>query len=51
MLVVMKPDATEAEISAVKRKITSLGYRPHEIPGAERTAIGITGNREKIDPE
>jgi len=51
MLVVMKPDATEAEISAVKRKIVSLGYRPHEIPGAQRIAIGITGNREKIEAE
>ena len=51
MLVVMKPDATELEISAVKRKIVSMGYRPHEIPGAQRVAIGITGNREKIDPE
>jgi 3-deoxy-7-phosphoheptulonate synthase len=51
MLVVMKPDATEAEISAVKRKILALGYRPHEIPGAQRVAIGITGNQEKIDPE
>ena len=51
MLVVMKAHATPEEIGAVKRKITSMGYRPHEIPGAQRVAIGITGNREKINPE
>lgn len=51
MLVVMKGHATPEEIAAVKRKIASLGFRPHEIPGAQRVAIGITGNREKINPE
>jgi len=51
MLVVMKAHATPEEIAAVKRKITAMGYRPHEIPGAQRVAIGITGNREKINPE
>ena len=51
MLVVMKAHATPGEIAAVKRKITSMGYRPHEIPGAQRVAIGITGNREKINPD
>ena len=51
MLVVMKPEATEQEILAVKRKISDLGFRANEIPGTQRVAIGITGNRGKVNPE
>ena len=35
---------------AVCQKIESLGYRAHSIPGAQRTAIGITGNRGEVEP-
>ena len=45
MLVVMKPHATAEEIQSVCEHIEQLGYRPHSMPGAPRTAIGITGNR------
>ena len=45
MLVVMKPHASQAEIDAVVEKIRELGLTPHPIPGAERVAIGITGNK------
>jgi len=51
MLIVMKKDATPGDILRVREKIQSMGYRAHEIPGAQRTAIGITGNQEKINPE
>ncbi|MBI4546583.1 MAG: 3-deoxy-7-phosphoheptulonate synthase [Ignavibacteriae bacterium] len=51
MLVVMKLDAPRADVERVKEKIKKLGYTPHEIPGQERLAIGITGNREKLEPE
>jgi len=50
MLVVMKAHATEEEIRAACRKIESLGYRAHPIPGAQRTAIGITGNEAEVEP-
>src|SRR5262252_347763 len=50
MLVVMKAHATPEEVSAVCSKIESLGYRAHSIPGAERTAIGITGNKGEVEP-
>jgi 3-deoxy-7-phosphoheptulonate synthase len=50
MLVVMKPSATEAQVDAVVEKIRSLGLVPHAIPGAQRTAIGITGNKGGLDP-
>ena len=51
MLVVMIKEATQEDIYRVKEKVIALGYQPHEIPGASRTAIGITGNKEKIPPE
>ncbi|MEK7672111.1 MAG: 3-deoxy-7-phosphoheptulonate synthase, partial [Bacteroidota bacterium] len=51
MLIVMKRDATREDIQKVKDKILALGYMPHEIPGTQRTAIGITGNKGKINPE
>jgi len=51
MLIVMKRDATREEILRVKEKIAGMGYTSHEIPGAQRVAIGITGNAGKINPE
>jgi 3-deoxy-7-phosphoheptulonate synthase len=50
MLVMMKSNATREEIDAVCRKIESMGFKPHPIPGSTRTAIGITGNREPVEP-
>src|SRR6516164_9783579 len=49
MLVVMKANATEEQVRAVCERIESLGYRAHPIPGAERTAIGITGNKGAVE--
>ena len=51
MLVVMKPSATPAEVEAVAEKIRSLGLTPHPIPGAQRVAIGVTGNKSGLEPE
>jgi 3-deoxy-7-phosphoheptulonate synthase len=50
MLVVMQAHATADEVRAVCDKIEALGYRAHPLPGAERTAIGITGNKAEIEP-
>lgn len=50
MLVVMQAHATEEQIRAACEKIESLGYRAHPIPGAQRTAIGITGNQTEVEP-
>jgi 3-deoxy-7-phosphoheptulonate synthase len=49
MLVVMKAHATEEQVRAVCERIESLGYRAHPIPGAVRTAIGITGNQGALE--
>ena len=50
MLVVLKANASESDVQAVCQKIESLGLRAHAIPGAQRTAIGITGNRGEVEP-
>lgn len=50
MLIVMKPEATEAQVEEVLDVIRSLGFKPHPMPGATRTAIGVTGNQGAIDP-
>ncbi len=49
MLVVMKAQATQEEIQAVCDHIAQLGFRAHPLPGAQRTAIGITGNQGEVD--
>jgi len=45
----MQAHATEGQVRAVCEKIDAAGYRAHAIPGAERTAIGITGNRGEVE--
>ncbi len=49
MLVVMQAHATEEQVRSVCKKIEALGYRPHAIPGAGRTAIGVTGNQGEAE--
>jgi 3-deoxy-7-phosphoheptulonate synthase len=48
MLIVMQAHATEEQVRGVCEKIESLGFKPHAIPGAQRTAIGITGNNGAV---
>ncbi len=50
MLIVMKSDATDPQIEAVLRVIEELGFKGHPMPGATRTAIGVTGNQGSVDP-
>ncbi|MBV9208993.1 MAG: 3-deoxy-7-phosphoheptulonate synthase [Acidobacteria bacterium] len=49
MLIVMKIDATEREIADVVSVIEELGFKAHPMPGAQRTAIGVTGNQGAVD--
>lgn len=49
MLVMMKAHATPEEIRDVCRKIESMGYKAHPIPGSTRVAIGITGNQGPLE--
>jgi 3-deoxy-7-phosphoheptulonate synthase len=49
MLVVMKAQATPEEVQAVCDQISRLGFRAHPMPGATRTAVGITGNQGQVE--
>jgi 3-deoxy-7-phosphoheptulonate synthase len=51
MLIVMKKQASTEEVRAVCDYIESLGFRAHPMPGALRTAIGVTGNQGAINQD
>ena len=51
VLIVMRAQATEQDIAQVCARIQSLGFRAHVMPGAERTAVGITGNHGPVPVE
>jgi 3-deoxy-7-phosphoheptulonate synthase len=50
MLVVMHSHATPDQIETVLDTIRRMNLTPHPMPGATRTAIGITGNVGAVDP-
>src|SRR5947209_491243 len=50
MLILMKPGASDGEIAEVLDRVGQLGFTAHRLPGAQRVAIGITGNQGAIDP-
>jgi 3-deoxy-7-phosphoheptulonate synthase len=50
MLIVMDAAASAEDIRRVVETVEGLGLQAHAIPGAQRTAIGITGNRGTVDP-
>ncbi len=43
MIVVMKTEATEAQIKAVQKHIKELGFRDHLIRGVERSVVAVLG--------
>ncbi|MFC1846283.1 3-deoxy-7-phosphoheptulonate synthase [Chloroflexota bacterium] len=49
MLVVMKNNATETQVQTVIQTIIDMGYQGIPIPGAQRTAICIVGNKGQVD--
>jgi 3-deoxy-7-phosphoheptulonate synthase len=44
MLIVMKAEAPAEQVRAVMDKIQEHGFRPIELPGADRIAIGVLGS-------
>jgi 3-deoxy-7-phosphoheptulonate synthase len=50
MLIVMTVGATPQQVERVIERISALGLRAHPIPGAQRVAIGITGNQSAVEP-
>jgi 3-deoxy-7-phosphoheptulonate synthase len=49
MLIVMEMNATRDQVDEVVRKIEEKGMKAHPIEGAQRVAIGITGNIGTLD--
>ncbi|MDQ2979028.1 MAG: 3-deoxy-7-phosphoheptulonate synthase, partial [Acidobacteriota bacterium] len=49
MLIVMEAAATADDVRRVVETVRGLGLTAHPIPGAQRTAIGITGNRGSVE--
>lgn len=49
MLIVMNHKAGSKQIEAVTRAIQAMGLTAAPIPGSERTAIGVLGNKGYID--
>ena len=49
MLIVMKNDATKEQVQAVIEEIERMGYGGIPMPGAERTAVCIVGNKGPVD--
>jgi 3-deoxy-7-phosphoheptulonate synthase len=50
MLVVMHSHATPEQVETVVAAVRCMGLTPHPLPGALRTAVGITGNVGAVDP-
>jgi 3-deoxy-7-phosphoheptulonate synthase len=49
MLVVMHAHATKEQVDQVVKAIRRMNLNAHPMPGATRTAIGITGNINAVD--
>ncbi|HKZ17131.1 MAG TPA: 3-deoxy-7-phosphoheptulonate synthase [Geobacteraceae bacterium] len=49
MLIVMHHNAGKKQIEAVIKAVGKLGYTAAPIPGSERTAIGVLGNKGYVD--
>src|SRR5499426_3700960 len=45
----MRQDATPDQIRGVMKAIEARGFKAHAIPGVQRTAIGITGNKGALE--
>ncbi|MGH9335280.1 MAG: 3-deoxy-7-phosphoheptulonate synthase, partial [Vicinamibacteria bacterium] len=49
MLVIMRQGSTADECHAVEEAIRGMGFTPLPVPGANRTAICVTGNRGPVE--
>jgi 3-deoxy-7-phosphoheptulonate synthase len=48
MIVVLKPEATEAELDQVIKRIEAAGLKPHVSKGVERTVVGAIGDEAAL---
>jgi 3-deoxy-7-phosphoheptulonate synthase len=48
MIIVLRPDATEAQIKHIKQRVEKLGLTPMISKGVERTIIGVIGPEDVL---
>mgnify|MGYP003392455839 CR=1 FL=1 len=48
MIIVLKPEATEAQVNHIIDKVKALGLTPHVSKGSERTIIGVIGPEDVL---
>ncbi len=51
MLIVMRQGARPEQVAEVVQAVEARGLKAHPIPGAQRLAIGITGNKGALETE
>ncbi len=49
MVIIMKSDASTAEVGAVVKRIEEIGLKAHLSQGEERTIIGVVGNDRPVN--
>jgi len=49
MIIIMRMNATEADVEAVTTRVTKQGFKTHLSKGEEVTIIGIIGDERKLD--
>ena len=48
MIIVLRPEATEAQVNHIIDKVKALGLTPHVSKGSERTIIGVIGPEDVL---
>ncbi len=48
MIIVLRPDSSEAQIEHVLERIRELGFKPHLSRGEHRTIVGVIGDDGKL---
>jgi 3-deoxy-7-phosphoheptulonate synthase len=51
MIIVLRPESTEAQIQHILERIAELGFKPHVSRGEMRTIIGVIGDEGKLQAE
>src|SRR5215470_7478665 len=51
MIIVLRPNSTDAQIDHVLERIVELGLKPHLSKGEHRTIIGVIGDEDKLQAE
>src|SRR5258707_15232784 len=51
MIVILKPESSEALVKDIVSQIEALGLQAHLSRGQFRTVIGVVGEETRVDPE